>query len=92
MILRPIGKNILISIEKELTPEPGKLFIPKSNKEEKVRECFVVAIGNDCHLDIKIGDKIFLKPYNQAFLSHETKDKLFYIAIPEDVLGVFDEN
>ena len=95
MNIRPIGKHFLFSIPKE-TDEPtqvGNIYIPKSidDKKKKFKECLVVAIGKDCHLDFKIGDKILLKPYNQALVSYETVDRSFFIALPEDVLGVYED-
>jgi co-chaperonin GroES (HSP10) len=90
MLIRPIGKFILVSVKKEPEPEQGKLYIPKTNKDEKFKEAFLIAKGKDCILDAEIGDKLFLKPYNHGIHSFEDKESSYFIIGPEDVLGIYN--
>ena len=85
-MIRPIGKNILISKKKSSEKvEYGKLFIPK----EEVLENFIEAIGNDAKIDAKVGDKIFIRQYNHGVFAYETKDSTFTLITEDDIIGVY---
>jgi chaperonin GroES len=63
--ITPLGRNVLVKIEKEEKTSKGGIVIPDTANEDQPQEGLVVAVGSseDIHEGIKPDCKVLFKKY-----------------------------
>ncbi len=63
--ITPLGRNVLVKIEKEEKTSKGGIVIPDTANEDKPQQGLVVAVGtsDEIHEGIKSGSKVLFKKY-----------------------------
>ena len=89
------NKVLIKTIEKNTTTNSG-FILPEDNKEDKIREGEVVAIGNGARndkgerikLDVEVGQKVVYE--HSSYGTHEIElEKEKYLIITEnDIIGI----
>jgi chaperonin GroES len=95
MKFRPLNDRVLIKRTESETKTAGGLFIPE-NAKEKPQEGIVIAVGEGKHLengkvkklDVKEGDRVFLRKYAGNDLTLEGVE---HVVLREDeILAIFE--
>jgi chaperonin GroES len=95
MKFRPLNDRVLIKRLASETKTAGGLFIP-DNAKEKPQEGIIIAVGEGKHLDngqvkkldVKEGDRVFIRKYAGNDLSLEGVE---HVVLREDeILAVFE--
>lgn len=89
------NKVLIKSIEKNTTTASG-FILPEDNKEDKIREGEIIAVGNGSRndkgervkLDVEVGQKIVYE--HSSYNTHEIEfEKEKYLIISEnDIIGI----
>lgn len=96
MKLRPIGNKVLVKLFEAKEKTAGGLYIP-TTAQEKTCEGTVVAVGAGrvlpngilIPMDVKVGDKVYVKRYGGMEVKIE-EDTLLLVEADEDILGVIE--
>lgn len=85
MIIKPLGKRVLIKqVEQEEVTKSG-IVLPGTASKEKPITGEVLAVGKDVE-DVKAGDKVIFEKYTGTEV--KDRDELFLILDIENVLAI----
>ena len=86
-MIKPVGKRIIIKLEKDVEKTPGGLIIPEM-AQEKLYRGRVVAVHEECNLNV--GDLVMYDKYTGNIFE---KDREKYMIIKvENILCVVEED
>ncbi len=86
MSVKPIGKRVVIELEKELSKTASGIFIPEGTSDKK-SEGKVIAIG-EIESSIKVGDKVLYSKYSGT--EYESDGTKVLIIEEKDVIAIIE--
>lgn len=87
-IIKPLGENILIKLEKQDKKTNSGIILPESASEEKPQEGRVIAIGDSKEIKVKKNQKVIFNRYGGTEVKINKEEYL--IVKNEDILAVVE--
>ena len=84
--IQPLGENILVKAEKEMTKTKSGLVIPETASPEKSQQGTVAAIGDSNKIKVKKGQTVIFAKYSGSEI--KIGEEEYLIIKNEDVLAV----
>lgn len=86
--VKPLGENVLVSVEKEPVKTKSGLVLPETASAERPQMGKVLAVGDSDKIKIKKGQKIIFAKYSGSEIKIEEEEYL--IIKNEDILAVIE--
>ncbi|HLN18542.1 MAG TPA: co-chaperone GroES [Patescibacteria group bacterium] len=86
--VRPLGENVLVSVEKEPTRTKSGLVLPQKNSKEHPQEGIIIAVGDSEKIKVKKGQKVIFAKYSGSEIKISEDDYL--IIKNEDILAIVE--
>ena len=86
MNIKPIGKRVVIELEKEVSQTASGIYIPESASQEKKSEGIISAIGDNLESSLKVGDKVLYSKFSGT--EYENDDVKIVIVEEKEILAI----
>lgn len=86
MNIKPVGKRVVIELEKEVSKTASGIYIPESASQDKKSEGVIAAIGDNLESSLKVGDKVLYSKFSGT--EYENENVKIVIVEEKDILAV----
>jgi len=87
-IIKPLGENVLIKLEKQDKKTDSGIILPENASEEKPQEGRVIVIGDSKEIKVKKNQKVIFNRYGGTEVKINKEEYL--IVKNEDILAVVE--
>lgn len=86
--IKPLGENILVSVEKEPTKTKSGLVLPETVSKERPQEGRVIAVGDSSKIKVKKGQTVIFAKYSGSEI--KISEDEYLIIKNEDILAIVE--
>jgi len=86
MNIKPVGKRVVIELEKEVSKTASGIYIPESASKDKKSEGVIAAIGDNLESSLKVGDKVLYSKFSGT--EYENDNVKIVIVEEKDILAI----